>query len=39
MASWWGTYSYFNYELIQIGDIVLMNDAFVSSVSCVSRVI
>ena len=31
MVSWWGRYSYFNNEQIQISDAVLMNDTYDSS--------
>ena len=38
MISWGVTDSYFNYEQIIIGDIEVMNTAYVSSGSFVSRV-
>ena len=38
MVSWWGTDSYFNNEQIKIGYIVIITDAYGSSVSCGSRV-
>ena len=38
MVSWWRTVSYFNNEPIKIGYIELMNDAYGSSGSFVSRV-
>ena len=36
MVSWWGTDSYFNNELIQIGDIEIMTGAYGPSGSFVS---
>ena len=38
MVPWWGTDSYFNNEQIQIGDIEIMNSAYGSSGSFVSRI-
>ena len=37
MVLWWGTYSYFNNELIQFGDIEVVTSANGSSRSFVSR--
>ena len=38
MVAWWLTNTYFNNELIQIGDIEIMTSAYGSSVSFGSRV-
>ena len=38
MVAWWGNYSYFNRELIQIGDVEIMTSAYGLSGSFVARV-
>ena len=38
MVSWWGTYSYFKNGKDEIGDIELINSAYVSLGSFVSRI-